>query len=91
MAAGPGSGVLGPLGESNLCRRPRILAKAEVRVFYQLYVNPSHLLLRRALPTMDQIECSDYEGRGNEGKVKLDAEDIEVQSFMGREKKEDNY
>ena len=59
--------------------------------FYQLDVNPSHLHLRRALPAMDQIECSDYEGRGNEGKDKLDAEDIEVQSFMGREKKEDNY
>ena len=89
MAAGPGSGVLGPLGESNLCRRPRILAKAEVRVFYQLYVNPSHLLLRRALPTMDQIECSDYEGKGNDREAKL--EDIEVQSFMERENKEDKY
>ena len=40
---------------------------------------------------MDQIECSDYEGRGREGKVKLEAEDIEVQSFMKREKKENNY
>ena len=41
---------------------------------------------------MDQIESSDYEGRrGREGKVKLDAEDIEVQSFMEREKKEDSY
>ena len=49
--------------------------------------------LRTALPSLNHSECSDYEEgtKDIDRKVKLDTEDIEVESFMDGENKEAKY
>jgi len=49
--------------------------------------------LRTALPSLNHSECSDYEegSKDIDRKVKLDTEDIEVESFMDGENKEAKY